>query len=328
MKRGLVLGKFMPPHTGHLALINFAVANCDELIVLICYTKDEAISGEMRTQWLTEIYYSQKNISIIPFQYDANTLPNTSVSSKDVSKKWANKLKSFLPQVNIIFSSEKYGEYLAEFMAISYLTFDIKRHQHPVSSTLIRENPLKYWSFIPAQVQPYFVKKVAILGTESTGKSTLTENLAKYYNTSFVPEMAREIIQRTDECTFDHLHQIADLHAKTINEKIKTANKLLFVDTDLTITKSYSNYLFKKNLIVDHWIEQANNFDHIIFLDKDVTFVQDGTRLEEEYRNQLHDSHLSLLKKENKKFSVINGDWQNRFEQSCKLIETIFNLYD
>lgn len=54
MKRGLVIGKFMPIHNGHTALINFAASQCDELIVSMSYTPDDKINPELRFQWIKE----------------------------------------------------------------------------------------------------------------------------------------------------------------------------------------------------------------------------------------------------------------------------------
>ena len=52
MKRGFLLGKFMPPHAGHLSLIRAARALVDELTVLICWLPDDPIPGETRLEWM------------------------------------------------------------------------------------------------------------------------------------------------------------------------------------------------------------------------------------------------------------------------------------
>jgi HTH-type transcriptional repressor of NAD biosynthesis genes len=126
-------------------------------------------------------------------------------------------------------------------------------------------------------VHPFFVKKICIVGTESTGKSTLAKRLAEHYKTIYVPEMAREIIEETENCTYDDLLKIAQLHTQKISESILAANKLLIVDTDLNITRSYSQFLFNKGLNVDPWIEEVNQFDLYLFLEPDCEYIQDGT---------------------------------------------------
>ena len=166
-------------------------------------------------------------------------------------------------------------------------------------------------------------KKICVYGTESTGKSTITEMLANYFQTTFVPEMAREIIEETEECTENHLIQIAELQAKTINEKVKTANKLLFVDTDLNITSSYSQFLFSKELVVDSWVEEANNFDVYLYLDNDAPFIQDGTRLDKKRRDELNLSHKKQLMNKGINYHLVSGNWDERFAKSVKIVKTL-----
>ena len=85
MSIGLVLGKFMPLHKGHLALIDFAAKQCDRLNVLLCYTPEEPINGSTRQHWLRQELAEYKNTIFHSFEYTEEDLPNTSVSSEEVS---------------------------------------------------------------------------------------------------------------------------------------------------------------------------------------------------------------------------------------------------
>lgn len=321
MKKGFVLGKFLPLHKGHLALIEFACQHCDFLYIIVCFSKEEPIEGIVRKQWLYNELSSYKNIALISLPYDESVLPNTSVSSHDVSKKWATELKKVVPDADIVFTSEKYGDYLAEFMNIEHLLYDEGRVAFPISSSMINKEPFKYWNYIADSAKPWFVKKIAILGSESTGKSTLTEKLANHFNTAYVAEAAREIVEKTIECTFKMLEEIAILHAKKIDEGLSVANKLLFIDTNITITKSYSHFLFNSELIVDSWVEEASKADLYLFLETDCPFIQDGTRLNEAERNKLSLCHKEQLAKDNIDFVSIGGSWDNRFEMIVDIIK-------
>src|ERR1700741_1635528 len=99
---GLILGKFMPIHTGHIALIDFALKNCTALKVLVCTTHKEEINGALRYNWVKEIYKDTPGISIIHLEYDEEELPNTSVSSKDVSQIWASFLLKKFPETTVV----------------------------------------------------------------------------------------------------------------------------------------------------------------------------------------------------------------------------------
>lgn len=324
MKKGLVFGKFMPLHHGHFALINFALQHCDHLFIILCYTEKEPIEGAIRNRCLHGSFDTNSTITIVSFQYDESVLPNTSVPSRHASELWANAFKSLVPDVDIVFTSEDYGAYVAEFMSIQHILFDKARSTIPVSASEIRSNPFYYWHFIADKAKPWFVKKIALVGSESTGKSVLTERLAKQFDTSFVPEMARDIIEKTNDCTPGDLYKIANLHAKAIVAKIMVANKLLFVDTDLTITKSYSRFLFGEELIVEPWIEEANKFDLYFFLEPDCEYIQDGTRLSLNDRNALSLHHKSYFEDQGNKLISIAGEWDDRFQKMVNTIEQIF----
>ncbi|HTD98705.1 MAG TPA: AAA family ATPase [Mucilaginibacter sp.] len=320
MKRGLLLGKFMPLHKGHMELIEFASQRCDELTVLICATVDEPIAGSVRLEWLNNIYNADHKIKPRLLIYDEALLPNTSTSSESVSRLWAGYLKEKLFEIDIFFSSEPYGKYMGEFLGCEYVIYDAQRSITSISSTQIRNRPFAYWDFIPAEIKPYYVKKICIYGTESTGKTTLTKKLADFFNTTYVIEMAREILEKTLECEEHHLMEIATLHAKTINEQVKSANKLLFVDTDINITRSYSKFLFKKQMEVPEWIDEANNFDLYLYLDNDVPHVQDGTRLEKTDRDLLNDCHQRELTDRNIDYILLKGDWNDKFGKAITII--------
>ena len=94
MKQGLVIGKFIPLHKGHEALIKFAATQCDELIVLLGVKKDEPVSGHLRLKWLWETFRYDQSIHI---EYTDDELPDSPVSSRDVSKVWADYLSGRFP---------------------------------------------------------------------------------------------------------------------------------------------------------------------------------------------------------------------------------------
>ena len=313
----------MPLHKGHIELVRFASEKVDKLIVLICAHEAEPIPAKAREQWAREIFNDAK-IEIHLMEYDNSILPDTSDSSRDVSRLWADYLRKHFPQINVFFSSEKYGDYVAEFMNVTHIPFNASRNIVPVSGSEIRNNPFKFWDYIPYQVQPYFVKKFCILGTESTGKSIIAEKLAKHFDTIHVTEVARNIVSHTEEVTAKDLSRIAQQHALAILKNIENANKLLFIDTDLNITKSYSKFLFNEPLLVENWIEDANAAHLYLYLDSDCAYVQDGTRLSEKRRQILDGFHRQQLKEANISFHIINGNWEDRLRKAITLINKTY----
>ena len=238
MKRGLVIGKFLPIHDGHLALINFAASQCDEVIVSMSYTDQDPIPADLRFSWISEIFKDRPSIkpARIRDDFDDELLP-----LPERTKKWSEVIRRVYPPFDVLFSSEPYGDPLAANLGIIHTSFDTERKANPVSATMIRKNPFKYWDFIPLVVRPYFVKKVCIYGPESTGKSTLAIKLASRFQTEYVPEVAREFISSND-FTVDDIIAIALTHFSRIEEKTKTANKILICDTDVITTQIYCRH--------------------------------------------------------------------------------------
>ncbi|RAJ10915.1 HTH-type transcriptional regulator, transcriptional repressor of NAD biosynthesis genes [Chitinophaga skermanii] len=325
MKKGLVLGKFYPLHTGHLALINHALWLCDELYILICASNKETIPGAIRLQWIKDSFPNQPFIKPILFEYNEADLPNTSVSDEGVSKVWSEVIATLVPPIDVFVASEPYAVFVAAHLHCAYELFDVPREQYPIAASDIRKQPLQHWGFIAPVARSYFTKKICLYGTESTGKSTLTQLLAEHYQTAYVPEMAREVIEHTDEVQPAHLQEIATLHAYTIVEKLPTAHKLLFIDTDVNITRSYSEFLFQQPLQVAHWITAANKMDLYLFLENDAPYIQDGTRLDRERRDALHLFHEQQLLASQVPFVRISGTWDERLQQAITAVDAFLS---
>lgn len=320
MKRGLVIGKFLPLHKGHEAMIRFAQTRCSELTVLLGVTAGETIPGHIRYKWLWETFRSEPGIRI---EYTDDPLPDAPVSSRDVSKVWADYLSKRFPGTGIIFSSEKYGEYLAEYMQIEHQPFDPERSAVPVSATMIRNSPHRYWEFISDAVKPYYTKKICIFGPESTGKTTLTEKLAAHYKTSFVPEVARHIIDDDGgSVTYEIIEKIGPAHAVAIVDNFRKAERFLFVDTDIEITRLFSDYYFGRVPAFPQWVDAANSFDLYLFLDIDTPYVEDPQRDSEHMRGVFRERLLNVLEAKTADFEIISGSWDERFDKAVAAVES------
>ncbi|MFT3936778.1 MAG: AAA family ATPase [Chitinophagaceae bacterium] len=324
MKKALLLGKFMPLHLGHIALIDFGLANADIVDIAVCVHKNEPIDGQLRYNWVNDYYKNNQQVNVHLVEYNEDELSSSSETSVDASIKWTDYLKQMFPATNVFISSEPYGKLVATHWGIDHLLFDEQRTRVPIAASDILKQPFVHWQYLPDIVKSYFVKKICIVGAESTGKSTLTERLAKHYQTAFVPEVARDIVDTTQSCTLQDLHTIAAAHAKAIIDTLPLVNKLLFVDTDITITKSYARFLFDAALQTEDWIEEANRFDLYLFLETDSPFVQDGTRLEEEDREKLNTSHKKEFAGQGIAYHILTGDWEQRFLNAVKMIDKTF----
>lgn len=326
MKQGFICGKFLPFHTGHEALIRFALERCSKLTVLVCVSDQESIPGKLRANWIRASFPKLPKLHIQVLPYLESDLPNTSESSEEVSRVWAREFQRWVPDTDVMFSSEPYGEFVANFMGIQHELFDQAREAVPISATQIRSHPHRHWDFIPEAVRHYLCKKIVLLGTESTGKSTLTERLASHFQMPYVAEAGRDLIPDSNAFELADLHPVAEAHAQAIVEGIQQGFPFLFIDTDIHITQSYAQMFFGKQLSVSEDIYSLNRADLYLYMKADAPFIQDGTRLDIQTRNALDHSHRETLATYGINFVEIGGNWEERFKKAVERIELYFSL--
>lgn len=319
MKRGLVIGKFMPIHNGHIALINFAASQCDELIVSMSFTPEDKIDPVLRFEWIKEIFKDQANIkpAIIADNFDDENL-----SVNERTNIWAIRMREVYPKIDILFSSEFYGEPFAFNLQAEHILFDEPRKSIPVSATLIRNHPFQHWEFIPKEVRPYFVKKICFYGPESTGKSTMVEKMAMHYQTTFVPEVARELISSND-ITIHDIIKIGTAQTERVKEKTNVANKIVFCDTDLITTKIYSQYYLNEVPQILNDLENEICYDLYFLLDIGVEWVADHLRDFGDRRLEMFNLFKDELEKRGINYIQISGNYREREEKIKKIIDSI-----
>lgn len=320
MIRGLVIGKFMPIHNGHIRLIQFAASHCDELIVSMSFTQQDPIDAEKRFSWIKEIFKSEPKIKscIIADDFDDEALalmPRTKI--------WANRMREVYPNIDVLISSEEYGEPFAFNLEAVHILCDLKRIEIPVSATMIRNNPFKYWRFIPDVVKPHFVKRVCFYGPESTGKSTLAEKMALHYQTEFVPEVARELISSND-ISVDDIIKIGFAQTERVKEKTKIANKVLFCNTDLITTKIYSQHYLGVVPEVLTMLENEIVYDLYFLLDIDVEWVADDLRDFGDRRQEMFNLFKAELESREINYYLISGNYQQREAKVKSIIDQFF----
>ncbi len=310
MIRGLVIGKFMPVHYGHVALIEFAAQQCDEVIVSISHAKEDVIDPQVRLDWLQELFQDQPNVRlfIIDDNFDDHQLP-----LPDRTKVWAEFIQRTYPAINYVFSSEEYGEPFAINLNAKHISFDPDRKQFPVSATQIRKAPFRFWNFIPDVVKPFFVKKICFYGAESTGKSVMAKRMAEKYDTVFVPEVAREMISSN---TFNREDIIAIGREQTarVYKHLKKANKILFCDTDVITTQIYSRHYLKVVPPVLYEFERLIKYDLYFFFEIDTAWVSDGLRDQgsAEARKAMREIFREELDRRNIPYINVYGNWEMR----------------
>lgn len=318
-KKGIIIGKFMPPHLGHIALVEFGASNCEELLVVVGSRPTEPIPGALRYGWMKKIFKGRENIKIVSVRKD---LPQDKEPSRRASRIWAQYLNKRFGDFDVIFSSEGYGDFVAEYMKAESKVFDLERKTVPVSGTKIRNNPFKYWQYIPETVRPYFVKRICIYGPESCGKSTMTEYLANHYKTSFIPEYARGYIEkRNNNFSYEDMEKFVMGQKRIEKIALRGVNKLLFCDTDFITTKIYSQHCFGKVSEKVDRFAASEKYDLYLFMDIDIPFEEEPGRFTKDLRLEFREKFLSELRSRKLPYVIISGQGEKRFQNAIKAVD-------
>jgi HTH-type transcriptional repressor of NAD biosynthesis genes len=176
---------------------------------------------------------------------------------------------------------------------------------------------------------PINIVKVVLFGPESTGKTTLSQHLARSYNTVWTPEFARAYLQKKwnnerKTCEKEDLIPIAIGQMKMENKLAKRADKLLICDTDLLETKVYSEEFYGG--FVDEKLDKAaseNQYDLYLLTYIDTPWEKDDLRDRPEQRLEMFNAFENALKKHKKNYILLKGDKETRLKNATEAIDKI-----
>ena len=179
--------------------------------------------------------------------------------------------------------------------------------------------------------EPINLVKIVLFGPESTGKTTISQQLARHYNTVWVPEYARDYLQNKwnnfrKTCENDDLIPIAIGQMKMENELSKKADKVLICDTDLLETKVYSQEYYGG--YVDPRLDvaaQTNTYDLYLLTYIDTPWEEDDLRDRPELRLEMFQAFENALKTHGKKYIILKGGRKKRFNKAIKAIDKIIS---
>ena len=332
-KNSMVLGKFLPYTLGHRFLIDSAISQSHNVYVYVCTMDSDIINGYERYTWIKDDIGDRVNL--IHIHQDLPQYPNQHV---DFWKIWKSIVEENLPddvKLDAIFTSELYGDKFSEVLNCQHILVDLERKNVPISATKVRESPFKYWKYLPQSTKSGYSKKIAIVGPESTGKSTIVKRLSQYYNCPYLPEYGREYCEINFSPNYDMSLFTSDDALNISNEHIKRSNNLIntcdspliFFDTEIITTMTWCQLLTGSypekfyDIISSH-----NKIDMFILLYPNVEWVDDGTRRNLEDRLY----HFNLIKNAISKYQlplIINqNDYDTRLNKCIELINKKFNI--
>ncbi len=327
---GLYGGTFSPLHLGHVDCILQAAAMCRELHIIISIGNHrQEVDPLVRYRW---IYTLTKHIGNVQISFLEDNADTKEGYTEDMWLSDAARIKKEIGKpVDIVFCGSDYvdgGIWRKCYPESVIHVFE----RNEISSTALRSDLYGHWDWLPQVVRPYYTKRVLLMGGESTGKSTLTINLAHYFNAAYIDEAGRDLSEKSgtdmkmlsEDFTEILLQQkMNEIHA------LEQGPKILFEDTDALVTSFYMHFLedpqLDHNRALADAIDGLNRYDLILFLEPDVDFVQDGDRStviaadRRKYSDQIKD----LLHAHGKEFVTIEGDYVTRYRKAIQEVKKI-----
>ena len=301
---GIVFGSFAPLHQGHLDLIIRAKKENDGgCIVIVCgYDGDKGEPSDLpmkrRYRYIRELFADDDLVAV-------GGINDTELHIAQYPNGWDKWLEEF-ENIYKIFTHDsentkrvwyvgdrEYAEGLDERNEVAAL---IDRTENLICATDIRKNPIEKWDKISAPFKRAFSTNILIAGTASEGKTTLVQDLGKYFNAPYSYEWARGYMK--ESCVSDNELDSADYLAflegqYSLNKKLINSpanNGVFFSDTDSMVTKMYAEYYAKDptfNLTEEEYIKvssaadeytRKSRWDKLFLLNPKNNFVDDNER--------------------------------------------------
>lgn len=325
---GMYGGSFNPLHLGHVRCMISAANQCDKLIVVISHGVNRGeIDIRQRYRWVYETVKHFPHVRIFVLTDDA---PTKAAYTEETWYSDAEKVKAFAGEpITAVFFGDDYQP--DSMWAKCYPEAEtVIMPRNGISSTAIRKAPLACWDMMPDYVRPYYVKKVLLIGTESTGKSTLAISLAKHYNTVNLEEVGRDISARSGTDMWMLPQDFTDIllqHKVKQIEMINRANRIFFEDTNCLTTLFYVDFLDgeekEKNRALAEAVSGLNEYDLVLLLGPDVAFVQDGDRSEEIASDRSRFTALlrKMCEEHGMNVEELNGDYESRYRRAVELVD-------
>ncbi|THF84846.1 cytidyltransferase-like domain-containing protein [Deinococcus sp. KSM4-11] len=326
-RHGLIVGKFAPLHVGHMRVLDRALAECDRVSVWVYSRPDfPDMPSPLRRTWIRRLYPARlvPGLELLP---DA---PNPPLNDEpdNVHREYVRGvLDGWGVQPDVVYTSESYGEAFAASLGAAHVCVDQARATVPVSGTALRADVHTLRHFLDPLVYAHFVRRVVILGAESTGKSTLTRALGEAVGTAWVREYGRDVYERENGALSpEHFLEIARGH-RALEDEAATSpgvHRWVFSDTDAATTLMWSYLLTGTARPELHALaaECRFRYAHAFLCGTDLPHEQDGWRANTEVRGVQQAFIRQDLTSRGVPFTLLRGSVAERVAQVRAVLET------
>jgi NadR type nicotinamide-nucleotide adenylyltransferase len=315
--RGFLLGKFMPPHAGHMRLCETAQALADQLTILVCWLPGDPIPGELRLEWMREMLPRARVLG------HGAVVPQAPGDHPDFWAIWREIVREAHPEpIDLVFAGEDYGARLASELGARFV--QVPRTGDGFSATAVRTDPWGEWDALPPPVRGHYAQTICLHGPESSGKTVLAERLARRFGTSWMHEHGRVYClgMPVHALAAEDLETIARRQSAMIAAGRRWCARRLFADTDALTTAAWSLMLLGH---VPDGVRGHAPADLYLLLEDDAPWIDDGTRVFGEpcRRRDFFEACERVLVETGAPYVRVGGDWEARYRACVAAVESL-----
>jgi NadR type nicotinamide-nucleotide adenylyltransferase len=214
-------------------------------------------------------------------------------------------------------------------MGAAHVSVDRSRVAVPCSGRMIRADPLRNLEYLSPFMRAVYVRRVCVVGAESTGTTTMARALAEHYRTTWVPEYGREYCEHkwrdgyVAEWETREFTTIAAEQGRREDEAARSANRVLVCDTDAFATALWhQRYLGARSPEVDA-MAAARRADLYLLTGDEIPFVQDGLRDGEHVRHRMHERFVDELEVTRRDWRLLTGSPEQRLADAVSHIDAL-----
>ncbi len=319
---GLVVGKFSPLHLGHCLLVQAAQAQCEQVLVL-SYSVPELprCDTAARQCWLDTCFPHCINLAVPPAVLQALNIPPNTAPDAEQQAALLRLLAHDGYAPDTLFASEAWLDACVQRMAAAFgkpvagVCVDLARAAVPVSATAIRNDIVNQLAFLPPCVRADFAPRIALLGGESTGKSTLAAALAQRLNASVVREFGREYwVAKNGVLTSRDMCFIALRQSRLERLAAARATGYVVCDTTPLTTLMYHRWTLPDgdNVPSRMLALAAQHYDLTVLCGDEIAHEQDGTRDSAVFRTRQQIDYKAYLAKHDSPWIEVQGSVPQR----------------
>ena len=309
VRRGLTLGKFAPLHRGHQLVIETALREMDEVVVIIYHCPETtSVPLPVRAAWLRRLYPA---LTVIEAWDGPLEVGDTPAIRRRHEEYIIERLG--VRDISHFYSSEFYGAHMSAALGAVDRQVDQARAAVPTSGTAIRSDPYAHRAFLDPTVYRDLVMNIVLLGAPSTGKTTLAAALAAHFETTWMPEYGREYwaahqIER--RLTPAQLVEIAEGHLAREEQMLQLARGYLFTDTNATTTYqfalSYHGHALPRLAALA--AQCGARYDLVLLCDTDIPYDDTADRSGDAERLAFQQRIIAELHVRRTPYLVVRGD--------------------